>query len=75
MKRKITSLQNLRRARTLNQQQMASLLGVSQQTYSKYESGGLVPPDHVQARIAAILGGSVETLFPSGAPVPAARAS
>lgn len=60
-----TPLRNLRRARTLNQAQMARLLEVSQQTYSKYESGVLVPLEDMQARIAAILGGSVETLFPS----------
>lgn len=44
---------------------MAALLGVAQQTYSKYESGILVPTDDVQARIAAILGTSAETLWPS----------
>jgi len=62
---KSTSLRNLRRARTLNQEQMAQLLGVTQQTYSKYESGVIVPTEDVQARIAAILGGSVENLWPS----------
>lgn len=60
-----TPLRNVRVARTLNQEEMASLLAVSQQTYSKYESGILVPAGDVQARIAAILGTSVETLWPS----------
>jgi len=69
-----TPLRNLRRARTLNQVEMARLLGVAQQTYSKYESGVLVPPEDVQARIAAILGGSREALFPRAA-LSEARAS
>lgn len=35
---------------------MARLLHISQQTYSKYESGRLRPTADVQARIAAVLG-------------------
>lgn len=58
-------LRNVRRARTLNQTQMATLLGIVQQTYSKYESGILVPAQDVQARIAAILGTSVDALWPT----------
>jgi len=49
-------LRNLRRARTLSQEQLAAILGVSQQTLSKYEKGVLVPDVDMQARIAAILG-------------------
>ena len=63
--RKATPLRTLRRARTLNQAEMARLIGVSQQTYSKYESGRLAPPIDAQARIAAILGTSTTDLFPS----------
>lgn len=59
-----TPLRNLRRARTISQQQFARLLGVSQQAYSKYESGQLVPSVDMQARIAAILGVAVEAAFP-----------
>jgi DNA-binding XRE family transcriptional regulator len=44
---------------------MARLLGISQQTYSKYESGLIVPPFPTQARIAAMLATSVETLWPT----------
>lgn len=62
--RKSTALRNLRRARTLNQAEMARLIGVAQQTWSKYEKGALVPPVDVQARIAAILGASVDQCFP-----------
>ena len=65
MTKRHSPLRNVRRARTLNQTQMATLLGVAQQTYSKYESGILVPPDDVQARIAAILGTSVDALWPT----------
>jgi transcriptional regulator with XRE-family HTH domain len=59
-----TPLKNLRIARTLKQEQMASLLEISQQTYARYESGEVVPSVDRQARIAAILGASVETLWP-----------
>lgn len=58
-----TPLRNLRRARTLNQQQFARLIGVSQQTLSKYETGVLVPAPDVQAKIAAILGVSRRDVF------------
>jgi transcriptional regulator with XRE-family HTH domain len=64
MPTKESALRKLRRARTLNQEQMAGLLDVSQQTYSKYESGVIVPPPDRQAQIAAILGTSVEALWP-----------
>jgi transcriptional regulator with XRE-family HTH domain len=43
---------------------MARLLRVSQQTYSKYESGRLLAPPHVQARIAALLGVGRAEAFP-----------
>lgn len=72
-KKTATPLRNTRVSRTLNQEQMARLVGVSQQTYSKYESGTLVPSRDMQARIAAILGVSVETLWPT--PLQEERAS
>lgn len=62
--RKTTPVGNLRRARTLSQAEMAKLLGVAQQTYCKYETGKLMPPIDMQARIAAILGASATELFP-----------
>jgi len=43
---------------------MARLLGVSQQTYSKYESGLIRPTADMQARLAAVLGMSRHELFP-----------
>jgi transcriptional regulator with XRE-family HTH domain len=56
--RKSLPLRNLRRARTLNQQDLARLVGISQQSLSKFEKGTLVPSVDVQARLAAILGAS-----------------
>lgn len=56
----------MRRARTLNQADLARLAGVSQQTLSKYENGTLMPSPDVQARLAAILGAGVCDLFPQG---------
>lgn len=60
-------VRNLRRARTINQEELASLVGISQQYLSKIERGLLVPAPDIQARIAAILGVSVDDLFPSEA--------
>ena len=62
-KRPDTPLRNFRRARTLSQANFAQLLGISQQTYSKYESGVIDPPVDQQARIAAILGVSRAAVF------------
>jgi transcriptional regulator with XRE-family HTH domain len=62
-KRLATPLRNLRRARTISQAYFARLLGVSQQTYSKYESGLITPPIDQRARIATILGVAVADLF------------
>jgi transcriptional regulator with XRE-family HTH domain len=58
-----TPLRNLRRARTISQANFARLLGVSQQTYSKYESGLITPPRDQQARIATILGVVIADVF------------
>lgn len=59
-----TPLRTLRRTRTLNQEELARLAGISQQTLSKFERGLLVPRFDVQALIAAILGSTPEALFP-----------
>ena len=63
--RKPTPIKDLRRARTLNQEKLARLVGISQQYLSKIEKGQLVPTPDVQVRIAAILGASRDELFPS----------
>ena len=52
---------------------MAALLGISQQTWSKYESGRLTPSPDMQQRIAAILGVSHYRLWLS--PKPTEQAS
>jgi transcriptional regulator with XRE-family HTH domain len=57
----------MRRARTLNQAQLAKLVGISQQTLSKAERGQFILSVDVQARLAAILGASRDELFPTPA--------
>lgn len=57
-------LRNVRRARTLNQADLARLTGVTQETISKAERGILRLSPDVQERIAAILGASRQELFP-----------
>jgi len=44
---------------------MARILAVTQQTYSKYESGRLVPSPDMQARISALLGVARDEAFPT----------
>jgi transcriptional regulator with XRE-family HTH domain len=62
------SLRNLRRARTLNQEDLARLAGISQQSLSKIEKGILVPSTDVQALLATILGVSPKDLWPRRTP-------
>lgn len=62
---KTTPLRQMRKARTLTQVDLARLAGVSQQALSKFETGRLMPSGDLQARIAAILGTSTETLWPT----------
>lgn len=54
----------MRRARTLNQSELARLVGVSQETISKAERGKLRLSGDVQARIASVLGTARHELFP-----------
>ena len=61
---KTTPLGTLRRSRAISQEILARLLRVSQQTYSKYESGVLVPPPVLQELAATILAGSRAELWP-----------
>jgi hypothetical protein len=44
---------------------MARLLRIGQQTYSKYESGTVRAPAHIQAHISAILGLPIADVFPA----------
>lgn len=57
-------LRNIRRARTMNQSELARLVGVTQETLSKAERGVLKLSPDVQARIATILGTPRHELFP-----------
>lgn len=57
-------LRNIRRTRTMNQADLARLVGVTQETISKAERGALQLSADVQARIAAVLGVSRNELFP-----------
>lgn len=63
-----TPLRNLRRARTISQQQLARLAQVSQQTISKAERGAIRLSPDVEALIATILGASRNELFPDVQP-------
>ena len=63
--RKATPLSRLRKTRTLSQREMARLLRIGQQTYSKYESGTVRAPAHIQAHISAILGLPIADVFPA----------
>ena len=57
-------LRNVRRSRTLSQEDLARLAGVTQESISKAERGKLRLARDVQERIAAILGASRHDLFP-----------
>jgi transcriptional regulator with XRE-family HTH domain len=59
-----TPLYQLRRTRTMSQQDLARLSGISQQSLSKMERGLIDPRFDVKARLAAILGTTPTDLFP-----------
>lgn len=60
----VRPLRHIRVARTLSQHALARLMGVSQQTLSKWERGLLEPSSDMQIRLAAVLGVSVADAFP-----------
>jgi transcriptional regulator with XRE-family HTH domain len=57
-------LRNLRRTRTITQADLARIVGVTQETMSKYERGVIVPSADMAALIAAVLGSTAQALFP-----------
>lgn len=57
-------LRNLRRMRTISQDDLARLAGITQESLSKAERGILRLSPDVQALIATILGVSREEAFP-----------
>jgi transcriptional regulator with XRE-family HTH domain len=63
VRRQTTPLKNLRRSRTLNQTELARIVGISQQHLSKIERGLVVPTPDLKARLAAVLGVSVPDVF------------
>lgn len=65
-KRKIDSpLRNLRRQRTISQEDLARMSGITQESLSKAERGILRLSPDVQGLIATILGVSRAEIFPS----------
>lgn len=63
-----TPLRRMRRARTLSQQQLASLARVSQRTVSRAELGLTTLSPDLQELIATILGAPRQDLFPPSDP-------
>lgn len=65
VKRKHDSpLRTVRRMRTMSQEDLARVAGISQETLSKFERGLLRPSPDMQALLATILGSSRVELFP-----------
>lgn len=60
----MSPLTRARKARTLNQEQLAQIAGISQQSLSKAERGTLCLSADVQELIATILGVPRHDLFP-----------
>ena len=52
-----------REMRGLSVAEVATLTGVKPQTYYKYESGTRTPRREVMAKIASVLGASIEAIF------------
>lgn len=57
------NIRNLREDSDLNQQSMASILNISQTTYSRYESGVLDIPTEALIKLASIYNTSVDYLL------------
>jgi transcriptional regulator with XRE-family HTH domain len=67
-KRKVPSpLRNLRRTRTIKQEDLARMAGITQESLSKAERGLLRLSPDVQGLIATILGVSRADVFPPDA--------
>jgi transcriptional regulator with XRE-family HTH domain len=58
-----TRLKKLRKLNGLTQKQLANLIGVTQGTISKYESGEKEPRKEIRIKLARLFGVSVEWLF------------
>ena len=64
----VTVLRAIRESRGFKQLQMATTIKVSQQTYSKYESGAVMPDAERAARLAILLSTTVAELWPGERP-------
>ena len=56
-------LRAYREGRGLSVVEAATLSGVKPQTYYKYESGARTPRREVMAKIASVVGASIEAIF------------
>lgn len=77
-------LRKLRRGHELTQQQMADMLGVQRSTYTKYETGGILPNALILQKLSEFFSVSVDYLLgntddqaqtPSNEKEPAAKSS
>ncbi len=59
-------IKQIREKKGMTQKEVASLMGISQQAYGQYESGGRVPKLETVTRIAEALGVLVPDLYPEG---------
>lgn len=59
-------IKRIREKKGMTQKEVASLMGISQQAYGQYESGGRVPKLETVTRIAEALGVCVPELYPEG---------
>lgn len=57
------TLKEIRIAKTLKQQQVASLAGISRSHYTKIEDGVRTPSLPIAKRVADVLGINIDTLF------------
>lgn len=62
------SIREVRRRKNITQKQLADAIGVNYTVISKYESGKVSPPSGRLARIAEVLGVSVDELIESQKP-------
>lgn len=65
-------IRTLRKEAGLTQRETAEKIGVTDRTYQNYEAGASVPPSAVLARLAAVLGVSMDLLTGNAEPAPPA---
>ena len=65
-RRRFTPMQQLRVSRSLTQDQLAAIVGVSRPVIARFESWKDVPSPELRAKIACVLGTMPECLWPPG---------